>query len=266
MKHPVKFFTPFDLRVSIETDKECELYVDNDMNSGSNSLKVFWQIEPNDVSGLRDTIINNHSQYDLILCWDEEILKKCDNSKLYPFGTCWIRDYNFDLPKKFSVSSLIGNKSLSENHNIRYQLINLPSEVKNIEFELYNSRNNSRNIPNLKTIEDTVYKDEIFYNQFHICIENFSYTNWFTEKIIDCFRTKTIPIYMGCPNIGDFFDINGIIVVNSYEEIVEKCKNLDESTYESMKESIEKNYLLSEKYAFFRETLKKEIINFCQIN
>jgi hypothetical protein len=66
--------------------------------------------------------------------------------------------------------------------------------------------------------------------------------NWFTEKIIDCFMTKTIPIYKGCPNIGDFYDTNGIIVFDNIEELSDILDSLDDEKYESMRHSIELNY------------------------
>ena len=40
---------------------------------------------------------------------------------------------------------------------------------------------------------------------YSIALENSSQQNYFTEKIIDCLLLWTIPIYWGCPNIGDFF-------------------------------------------------------------
>jgi hypothetical protein len=41
---------------------------------------------------------------------------------------------------------------------------------------------------------------------YSVAVESSSETNYFTEKLIDCLITKTIPIYWGCPNISDFFD------------------------------------------------------------
>ena len=40
-----------------------------------------------------------------------------------------------------------------------------------------------------------------------------------TEKILDCFLTGTIPIYYGAPDIGDHFNMDGIININDFEKI-----------------------------------------------
>jgi hypothetical protein len=45
---------------------------------------------------------------------------------------------------------------------------------------------------------------------FGVAIENVSHRGWFTEKILDCFLLKTIPIYWGCSNIEDYFNPKGI--------------------------------------------------------
>lgn len=47
--------------------------------------------------------------------------------------------------------------------------------------------------------------------KFSIGIENTSENNYITEKFYDCILTDTIPIYYGAPNIGEYFDIDGII-------------------------------------------------------
>jgi len=38
--------------------------------------------------------------------------------------------------------------------------------------------------------------------------------HYFTEKILDCFRTRTVPIYWGCTNIREHFEADGIIVLD----------------------------------------------------
>jgi hypothetical protein len=74
--------------------------------------------------------------------------------------------------------------------------------------------------------------------------------------------TKTIPIYFGCPNISEFFDIRGMIIVNSYQELINSVNSIDEQSYESMKPFIEENYIRAQKYAScFFERIQVEIQN-----
>ena len=55
----------------------------------------------------------------------------------------------------------------------------------------------------------------LFDWMFHIAIENVSRDDYFTEKLLDCFLTRTVPIYWGCPNISNYFDAEGIIHINT---------------------------------------------------
>ena len=40
---------------------------------------------------------------------------------------------------------------------------------------------------------------------YSVVIECTTDKNYFSEKIIDCFATMTIPIWYGCDNIGELF-------------------------------------------------------------
>ena len=94
---------------------------------------------------------------------------------------------------------------------------------------------------------------------FSIVIENTKEDYYFTEKLIDCFVTGTIPIYWGCPSISDFFDINGIICFNSLEDLHNILDNLTVELYNSKIEHIKNNYLLSQKYLLTEDILYKEL-------
>jgi hypothetical protein len=74
---------------------------------------------------------------------------------------------------------------------------------------------------------------------------------------MDCFVTKTVPIYWGCPNINEFFDTSSIFIVNDFNDII-KCSNqLTPDTYKKLLPGIEKNFELSKKYTNEIENVKK---------
>jgi hypothetical protein len=77
---------------------------------------------------------------------------------------------------------------------------------------------------------------------FSVAIENARDINYFTEKLTDCLLTGTIPLYYGCPNVGDFFDMNGIIIFESMEELHEILDSLTPELYESKLESVKENF------------------------
>lgn len=65
--------------------------------------------------------------------------------------------------------------------------------------------------------------------RYSIVMENDFYPSYFTEKLTDCFATGTIPIYLGSPDVYRWFDSEGIIQVNSLEELKDGIKYYDDN-------------------------------------
>lgn len=242
-----------------------------------NAYKVFvCSSEPSSSVNreLNEVIIDNAHQYDLILTWESKILKNTDNSVLFPYGGTWLNKKegshldslgSFDpkileqiKEKKFGTTFLTTCLLGKEGYNLRKQIWNSKNNVK-IPTKYYSS-NRMETTKNLfsNTLHDGFIKDDdkinLFDYQFNICVESTKENTYFTEKLIDPLLTKTVPIYWGCDNLDEFFDVRGIITFKNYEEFIEKINKIDETTYESMKPYIEKNYKLAQEYgkSFFR--------------
>jgi hypothetical protein len=86
--------------------------------------------------------------------------------------------------------------------------------------------------------------------RFSVTIENLRDVNYFTEKLIDCFLTGTVPIYWGCPNIESFFDTRGMVIVDNLTDIVNAVNNLTTEDYDRMLPFIRKNYETAQNYNF----------------
>ena len=91
---------------------------------------------------------------------------------------------------------------------------------------------------------------------FSVAMENARSPGYFTEKILDCFATGTVPIYYGAPDIGDFFNPDGIIELTDgldpslldrdrYERMLPAvCDNFERCLqYEIPEDYIAKRYL-----------------------
>lgn len=50
--------------------------------------------------------------------------------------------------------------------------------------------------------------------RYSIAIEAAPFPDYWTEKIADCFLSETMPLYFGCPNIGDYFDRDSFIAID----------------------------------------------------
>jgi hypothetical protein len=73
---------------------------------------------------------------------------------------------------------------------------------------------------------------------FSVAIENACYSDYFTEKITDCFATGTVPVYLGNPSIGRHFNTDGIIILDGKTEV----DTLDHSVYSKKSEAIADNF------------------------
>lgn len=73
---------------------------------------------------------------------------------------------------------------------------------------------------------------------FSVAIENNFYDTWITEKILDCFASGTIPIYLGTDKIKNYFNEDGIIFLNDDFDV----SMLTEDLYYSKMEAIKDNF------------------------
>ncbi|MDX2476058.1 MAG: glycosyltransferase family 10 [Gammaproteobacteria bacterium] len=83
---------------------------------------------------------------------------------------------------------------------------------------------------------------------FQVVLENCILDTYFTEKIIDCFVTGTVPIYYGTSKISEFFDQDGIIQFTTLEELFSILGRLTPEEYRKRSKAIAHNYELSQKY------------------
>ena len=95
---------------------------------------------------------------------------------------------------------------------------------------------------------------------------------YFTEKLLDCFLTRTVPVYWGCPDIYEYFDLDGIIHVNNpksgadeaardaADRIAARVAALDAITdYDALTAAIEANYQAALLYVDLEARLQREI-------
>lgn len=236
-----------------------------------NSFKVFvCSNEPSssDSREINQVIIDNACQYDLILTTEDEILNNTDNAIFFPYGTTWLNKNNhhpdslgvFDdmllnniSDKQYGVSFLTTRHIMKDGYELRKLIWNNKNLIK-IPSLFYSSTR----FPTTQygVFSDTLHdgflpnddKINLFKNQFSIAIESTKEKSYFTEKLIDCLLTKTVPIYWGAPNIGDFFDVRGMIIVYNINDFYNKINSINESTYEEMKPYIEQNYIKAKEY------------------
>jgi hypothetical protein len=136
--------------------------------------------------------------YDFLISHDKKIYSLAPNFYYLPPHGTWIENPTIH-PKTKLCSMITSNKRMVDGHNLR---LNWAERLKG-KVDLF-----GRGIRPFDRKED-VLNDYMF----SITIENTSYETYWTEKILDCFATGTIPIYLGAPDIGNYFNMDGIILL-----------------------------------------------------
>lgn len=247
------------LSSSGQYEKKVSISYDTFEHDPEADIKILVQIEPplyfrviHGISNIVEEVIKNYKNFDLILTWNEDLLH-LPNAQKFVFGCCWIDWENFSPEKKNQVSFITSNKDWAPGHKVRLSIWEGLEDAEDLNgFDILKHMSP----PKVKS------KNFLFENaKYSITAENEKLNNWITEKVIDCFATKTIPIYWGCPNIGEYFNKDGIISFDTLEELKEILDNLDENYYEKHKQSIEENFEKSKEYWNFHERIDKVVLN-----
>lgn len=160
--------------------------------------------------------------FDIIFTHNQELLKIDSKFKWAPAQGFWIKEPKI-YEKSKMISMIASNKQMCEGHRLRLEWVErLWGQV-----DLYGRGFN----------EISNKEEGLCDYMFSVAIENGQYETYFTEKLLDCFATGTIPVYLGAPDIGKYFNKDGII------DLSEEFDVSDEIYYNKMnaiKENLEK--------------------------
>lgn len=97
--------------------------------------------------------------------------------------------------------------------------------------------------------------DSVKDYMLQVVVENSVIDTYFTEKIIDCFVTGTIPIYYGTKKIDDFFNSDGIIHFSTLEELFKILGELTQEQYLSRMAGVKDNYQRAQNFVLAEDWL-----------
>lgn len=201
-------------------------------------IKVAWLIEPRAIVPYPKVMENYKHYFDYILTYDPELLATGDRKYLkYIVGQTRVSEEEMNnLPPKTKGISLISSgKRMAEGHILRRTVSDAYAAAYNID--LFGN-------DFCRPFDEKI--DALGAYKFSIAIMNSMQDNFFTEILVDCFRTMTVPIFWGCPNIGEYFDTRGMILFKNEEELGDILDNLP--PYEQFLPYLEENRKRSEKY------------------
>jgi hypothetical protein len=221
------------------------VYIDNsiiDAKVDRSKKNYAWIAESsaiikNVIEWVKNNIESVESNFELIFTHDIRLLRLSPKFKfLIPNAVPWVNDRKVYQKSKL-ISMIASSKNMCPGHTYRQEIISKYKKV--VDHYGFGFR--------------PIHKKEdgLINYHFSIAMENDNYPNIFCEKITDCFATGTIPVFWGTPNIGEFFNKDGIIMLEDFN-IDQISIDLYQSKIDAVKDNLERvlNWPISEDYMF----------------
>lgn len=211
------------------------------------------------IPGFYEDLMKHRSMlkdFDGVFTNQDFLLNTLENAYFVPSSAPWygsefgggtICEDNYKKKNK-SISIISSDKEMCDLHRFRKRLALGYEKSKKVDcFGTFNGRSYVKCAEYLEN-----YK-------YHIAVENQISNGYFTEKITNCFLAMTVPVYIGAPDIGRYFNPKGIISINKpavsavNEAIHEFCSDSDyEMRLDAVMDNFKKvqGYLTIEDYIY----------------
>tara|TARA_Y100001968_G_scaffold245363_2_gene229465 strand:+ start:1596 stop:2477 length:882 start_codon:yes stop_codon:yes gene_type:complete len=212
-----------------------ESLIDLGLQDNTSAKKYGWLIEPRWYNPMTRQIKSNPQPYieayDSIFTHDKELLD-LDPTFKFVFGQGSIIEEVGVFDKSKLVSCVVSDLQMTDGHKLRLEIAKQIADSG--EVDMYGKAFNyiPRKIDALKDY------------RFSFAMENDCYESYFTEKLHDCLLTGTMPIYLGAPNIGDFYNLDGIVIMdkNANGEVTFNSEILSDEYYNDHIDAVKDNY------------------------
>lgn len=207
------------------------VYIDKSKKIKTNKFQILYLIESEFLLQIKYLDLINYLKPDLTVTFNKNLIN--NKNIVYapaPFKT-WIKDQK--IYKKTKICSFIS--SMKQTTPMQKLRVSLYKKYKD-KVDCYGIHTNP--IENkLEGLKDYC---------FSFAAENDIVPGYFTEKILDCFVTGTVPIYIGHKYIKEIFDERGIIFYDDAFDI----NTLTHDRYISMLPYIETNFNIAQNIKF----------------
>ncbi len=210
-----------------------------------NAMGLIWESRAI-IPGLYQALEQAVQQFRVVYTPDSHLLENFSNTRWCPAAGIWIggsmgEGENKIHTKSKMVSFVSSAKRMCPLHEWRYGMAKaIGAHLPTVDVFL--GENGWQ--PIYKSLHDY---------RFSVVVENNIDKWYFTEKIMNCFATGTIPIYVGATEIGKYFDTGGIIMANDYVgkppiEFAQMLNSLTEQDYLQRYAAVVNNYELVQKF------------------
>jgi hypothetical protein len=202
-------------------------------------FRVAWLLEsPHATRNEYRWLARNAHLFDRVLTFEQTLLEKLPHARFTPIGGCWLAERNWKVYRKTKNLSVIASQKRDmSGQKLRHKLIREYSS----SFDAVLGRGYHELGSKIEGLADYRYS---------LVIENCRQNYYFTEKLIDCLLSGTIPIYWGCPSIGLFFDMEGIVAFEHAYELGSILEEIGPRDYAKRLRAVHKNFELAKRYVY----------------
>lgn len=214
--------------------------------------KIAWITEPPSIEPEANEWIQqpeNYNKFTMILTYVKDYLDLSNKFVMVPSAGTWIDKSDWNIyAKTKSVSIIASAKDITEGHRLRHEVI---KRYRNHITGLYG-----------RGYQSIEYKLQgLWPFRYSIVIENERSPLFFSEKIMDCLLTGTIPIYWGASDIGRFFDMFSILRFETIDELDHIFNEVaTEEYYDSRILAIRTNLRKAQQYAIMEDWIYDNVI------
>jgi hypothetical protein len=210
-----------------------------DAPEGADPRPVAWLLESPLVTARAYRWVSRHApRFQRVLTFDQELLETVRHARFTPLGGCWINPADWAIhPKSRGVSLIASAKGSLPGQRLRHEVVR--AHGHRLDAVLGRGyRELAEKIDGLRAF------------RYSIVIENCRRNFYFTEKLVDCLLTGTVPIYWGCPAISLFFDPDGLIPFTHRRELAGILDRLDEADYQRRLPALRRNLDRARRYVY----------------
>jgi len=206
--------------------------------------KILWLMEPPSIyPHIYEFAEKFRHECAAVFTHNLSMTEEFDNFFYCPWGTCYIKEEDQKIyDKSKNISIVASPKRHAPGHILRHRIIEKFGD------RLDGIKNGGKMEYKLPWMADYRYS---------VVPENAVYEGYYTEKILDCFKTGVIPIYWGDPSVLEVFDPNGIIYLRdgSLEEVDRALESATKDHYDSNLEAVRNNFEIADKYKYATKNL-----------
>ena len=217
--------------------RKVNVYSDHYLNNvgyDSEAIQIAWLMEPSVINlSTYAAMYSMYKHYDYIISHDQVFLQSfpvekkvfCPGSGSSLYSSEW-KIY----PKTKLVLTVVGDKRKTIGHKFRHTVAAALGDKIDIR-----GREHSAFDP---TQRAEVYAPYMY----QVAIHNNLTADYWSDILIDCFATGTVPIVWGSRYLHKYFDIDGLIFFDTIEELKKILNEISEEDYLSRMQAIRENF------------------------